>query len=180
MRCSIVFGIWCGWLFSTASNFPYSNMLKTGQWLGHVQIALRFLALWKLNWLTFKRMFNSSTNHLYVVSNPIPLDFLEQHSRLSRYCGMPSDRNLQLPQTNTIYSTRAPTPFVECVGGCGEKYCSEECKNQACIFFVVNVTTSFTLTFVDAEHHQLLCVGPITDAMHPLVLFKQYLSMVMR
>jgi len=71
---------------------------------------------------------------------------------LQMYCGLPTNTKFRLPQSNS-----APTQYVDCSGGCGEKYCSEECRNQSYV-----------------EHHQLLCVGPITDPMHPLVLFKQY------
>jgi hypothetical protein len=77
-----------------------------------------------------------------------------QLTNLQMYCGIPTNPNLRLPHSA---AAKPNTSFVDCVGGCGEKYCNEHCRQQAY-----------------SEHHQLLCVGPINDTHHPLVLFKQY------
>lgn len=77
-----------------------------------------------------------------------------QLANLQMHCGIPTNDSVRLPHSSSF---KPHTSFVDCSGGCGEKYCSEECRQQSYM-----------------EHHQLLCVGPITDPHHPLVLFKQY------
>ena len=43
------------------------------------------------------------------------------------------------------------------MGGCGEKYCSEKCRDEA-----------FT------QYHNLLCVGQLSSTAHPLYQYKKY------
>jgi hypothetical protein len=63
----------------------------------------------------------------------------------------------QLPQGNAV---KTHVHSVECLYGCGERYCSEECRAQAY-----------------ARYHRLLCVGQIEDESHPLFLFKVHATM---
>jgi hypothetical protein len=46
---------------------------------------------------------------------------------------------------------------LECVGNCGILYCSDNCRSEA-----------YEL------HHKHLCVGPIQEPEHPLILFKEH------
>ncbi|EGC38772.1 hypothetical protein DICPUDRAFT_75630 [Dictyostelium purpureum] len=49
------------------------------------------------------------------------------------------------------------TKVFSCFAKCGEKYCSEECRNEA--FY---------------NHHQVLCVGEQTPENNPMYLFKKH------
>lgn len=46
---------------------------------------------------------------------------------------------------------------ILCAAGCGEPYCSEECREESW-----------------RKHHKFLCVGPVNDSAHPLLLFKKH------
>jgi len=81
-----------------------------------------------------------------------------QLAHLQTYCGLiQMDSFMQLPKDPNDTRFHIKAGIVDCSYGCGEKYCCEECRQQAYI-----------------QHHQLLCVGPITDRNHPLFQFKQY------
>eukprot|EP00026_Physarum_polycephalum_P006391 Phypoly_transcript_06433.p1 GENE.Phypoly_transcript_06433~~Phypoly_transcript_06433.p1 ORF type:complete len:455 (+),score=67.98 Phypoly_transcript_06433:59-1366(+) len=84
-----------------------------------------------------------------------------QLAHLTKFCSMkPVSKSFRFPAIPGVPQEQDPfftTQIVDCPGNCGEKYCSNECQQQAF-----------------SQHHQLLCVGPINDHFHPLVLFKKY------
>lgn len=65
--------------------------------------------------------------------------------------------NIHLPESEAYVDKEHPCVPVPCLGGCGEEYCSEECRESAFV-----------------RYHHLLCVGQISSTKHPLYQFKQH------
>jgi hypothetical protein len=62
---------------------------------------------------------------------------------------------------------------IPCIGGCGEMYCSEKCRELAFSQYPPHMhRLRFYVT--PAIYHHLLCVGQISSTSHPLYRFKQH------
>jgi len=95
------------------------------------------------------------------LGSPFPPQFYHLNHLISLYQQFQIEIPTEILSYTSHFSETFPKPnLFPCTGGCGELYCSIECRDL-----------SFQL------YHNFLCVGPIKEedsTVHPLILFKQH------
>ena len=125
----------------------------------HPQIILHERPLVALQSLENRQYFPTCGSCFHVIGTCRQhLALLAEQGDRSQLVGPDEARCLQ--EEAALFPAAVMTPLVPCTMGCGELYCTPECREQHW-----------------ARGHRLLCVGHISEseaATHPLVLYKMH------